>query len=67
LTESEQQFLENLKTKLKFDSIVDLLLYCSEAIDYLRKWDDEGYKFIRMKDQTDAKEVSFEFNPQSIK
>lgn len=68
LTETEQQFLENLKTKLKFDSLVELLLFCSEAVDYLKEWNDEGYKFIRMKeDSKDAKEVSFEFSPQIIK
>jgi hypothetical protein len=66
LTETEQEFLEKLKNNLKFDSIVEMLIFCSEVVDKLREWDDEGYKFYRMneKNSEDAKEVSFEFKPQ---
>jgi hypothetical protein len=64
LTESEQNLLEGLKSDLKFDSMAEMLLFCSEVVERLKTWKKEGYTFVLMKpEKEECKEVSFEFEP----
>jgi hypothetical protein len=66
LTETESNFLDKMKAELKFDSLAEMVLFCSETIETLKNWAGEGYTFIKMKKGTeDCTEVSFEFTPKN--
>jgi hypothetical protein len=57
MTKTDHQKLKDLKNDLQFSSVKELLLYSTKIIDLLKKWNQEGYKFMRVSKDTQTEIV----------
>jgi hypothetical protein len=48
MTKTDHQKLKDLKNELQFSSVKEFLLYSTKVVSLLKKWNQEGYKFMRV-------------------
>ena len=68
LTEEEWFLLNELREKLQFENLRDLVVFGNEVLKNLARWEESGYKFyLKGSSPEDIREIDFQLFPNKNK